>query len=618
MERSFKEYIKEHFYDDIYECINAYIEDHPKDIEDKVHKIHRLGTLSLSDMEIISVWADAGNDLQLSVEIIIRAYICAEEGDYHYDGEDDIEQWYSLQATGDLACQLEDFNILSVGGYQRKKIRKNPLADNFVPDIKSMDLDKRAETFLHKYYPESLKKPMAIDPDELVKRMGLQKKILSITQDGSVFGRIYFRDSEIPLFNDNLQKFENCIVKSGTIFVDPKVFFLRNLGAMNNTIVHECIHWEFHRRAFELERLFDTDIVQIECKVVGGLRGHHWTKADTIEWQANTLAPRVQMPEKTFRQKAKELIVKYQRELGTKELIDVIEPVIRGLAQFFCVSSLAAKIRMAGIGYEEATGALIWVDGHYVEPHTWEKGYLGKNQTFTIDEDSLAWQCMTSYDLRDRKESGRFLYVDSHLVLDDDQYLYYSDDGNLKLTDYARHHMDECCIVFELTVKDGGQKNYHTECFLNRDKDSKIIFECQYRQGLENANEERQSEAYQEMLIEEMDIYNSLPNDYQKCMDIVKKWRGMSDSEIAEEIAMDERTVKRICAGTNGTAESLAGICLSLQLPPIISNDVIKKSPWDLNLRKPNNLYLHNALQHYYGHSIDYIREFLHKHDVAF
>ena len=618
MERSFKEYIKEHFYDDIYECINAYIEDHPKDIEDKVHKIHRLGTLSLSDMEIISVWADAGNDLQLSVEIIIRAYICAEEGDYHYDGEDDIEQWYGLQATGDLACQLEDFNILSVGGYQRKKIRKNPLADNFVPDIKSMDLDKRAETFLHKYYPESLKEPMAIDPDELVKRMGLQKKILSITQDGSVFGRIYFRDSEIPLFNDNLQKFENCIVKAGTIFVDPKVFFLRNLGVMNNTIVHECIHWEFHRRAFELERLFDTDITQIECQVVGGLRGRKWTKADTIEWQANTLAPRVQMPETTFRQKTKELVKEYQKELGTTELVEVIEPVIRGLAQFFCVSSLAAKIRLAGIGYEEAAGALIWTDEHYVTSHTWKKGYLEKNQTFTLDEESLIGQCITSYDLRERKEAGHFLYVDSHLVLNDDKYLQHDDDGNLELTDYARHHMDECCIVFDLAVKDGGQQWYHTECFLNRGQDSKIVFECQYRHGLENAGKERQSEAYQEGIANDMAMYNSLPNDYPQCMDMLKKWRKMDDAEIAEEISMDKKTVKRICAGTNGKLESLAAICLSLQLPPIISNDVIKKSPWSFNLHEQKHLYLYEALQHYYGHKITYIREFLHKYNVDF
>lgn len=27
-----------------------------------------------------------------------------------------------------------------------------------------------------------------------------------------------------------------------TIIVDPKMFLLRNLGSVNNTVIHECIH----------------------------------------------------------------------------------------------------------------------------------------------------------------------------------------------------------------------------------------------------------------------------------------------------------------------------------------------------------------------------------------
>ena len=41
-------------------------------------------------------------------------------------------------------------------------------------------------------------------------------------------------------------------VKARTIFLDPEAYFLRNLGAVNNTIVYECVHWDKHRKAFEL------------------------------------------------------------------------------------------------------------------------------------------------------------------------------------------------------------------------------------------------------------------------------------------------------------------------------------------------------------------------------
>lgn len=31
-------------------------------------------------------------------------------------------------------------------------------------------------------------------------------------------------------------------IKGRTIVVDPQMYLLRNLGSINNTIVHECIH----------------------------------------------------------------------------------------------------------------------------------------------------------------------------------------------------------------------------------------------------------------------------------------------------------------------------------------------------------------------------------------
>ena len=85
-------------------------------------------------------------------------------------------------------------------------------------------------------------------------------------------------------------------VKAGTIFVDPKAYFLRNLGAVNNTIIHECVHWDKHRKAFELERLYNESVNKIKCKVVGGIKDGDKDATGWMEWQANALAPRIQMP----------------------------------------------------------------------------------------------------------------------------------------------------------------------------------------------------------------------------------------------------------------------------------------------------------------------------------
>ena len=144
--------------------------------------------------------------------------------------------------------------------------------------------------------------------------------------------------------------------------MDPETYFLYNLGKVNNTIVHECVHWDLHRKAFELERLYNKEASRIKCQVAGGVEENSWTATEWMEWQANALAPRIQMQMAMFKTQASKYIKEYRDMLGKDDIIDVIEPVIDELAAFFCVSRLAAKIRMVDAGYEAAIGAFIYVD----------------------------------------------------------------------------------------------------------------------------------------------------------------------------------------------------------------------------------------------------------------
>ena len=186
-------------------------------------------------------------------------------------------------------------------------------------------LEAVATDFLRRHYPEALKTPMAVEPQQLAKNMGLNVIVKNITKDFSVFGQIYFHDCEAELYDEDSDEMVKTNVDARTIFVDPKAYFLRNLGAINNTIVHECAHWDKHRKAFELERLYNSSASKIKCQVVGGIKDNTRDATDWMEWQANALAPRIQMPISTFKTKAFELIKQYKAEMGTSELIDVME-----------------------------------------------------------------------------------------------------------------------------------------------------------------------------------------------------------------------------------------------------------------------------------------------------
>ncbi len=118
--------------------------------------------------------------------------------------------------------------------------------------------------------------------------------------------------------------------------VDPQAYFLRNLGSLNNTIIYECVHWDKHSNAFELERLFNESATQIKCQVVGGVKDSgNMGATDWMERHANALAPRIQMPLPMLKMKAHEYIRECQKESSNFNIVDVMEWVIDSLATFF-------------------------------------------------------------------------------------------------------------------------------------------------------------------------------------------------------------------------------------------------------------------------------------------
>ena len=169
MARLFTTYLHEYFYEELFNALGDYIHSLMADLRNKPSRLHKIGTVELSDMDIKTVHVDDGNEMDISMEIVVSASIIVKEGDYHYDEEDEIEEWYSISAKGNLSRRISDFEICSGSAYQKASYwRLNPLSTDFVPQIKKNELDKIAENFLLKYYPEALLQPVWVDPDVLV------------------------------------------------------------------------------------------------------------------------------------------------------------------------------------------------------------------------------------------------------------------------------------------------------------------------------------------------------------------------------------------------------------------------------------------------------------------
>lgn len=497
--RSFKDYVADRFYNELFAAIKDYVEENGEDLDLRLYQVRNVGSIELSDIEVKFVSVNDLPEMKIEFEVALEAEMEVREADYHYDDSEYNKQWFMIKCTGDLDCSLDDFSILSISVYNGKNKQIRPLSDSLVPIIHSKDLEEIATDFLRRNYPKALLEPMAVEPQKLAECMGLDVQIRNITKDCSVFGQIFFHDVETELYDEKTDHMIQTEINARTIYVDPNTYFLYNLGKVNNTIVHECVHWDKHRKAFELERLYNSSANRIKCKAVGGLADNSKDATEWMEWQANALAPRIQMPITMFKTQASRVIKQIRQETGKFDLLDIIEPVIDSLAMFFAVSRLAAKIRMVDAGYEEAIGAFTYMDGHYVAPHRFKKDALKRNQTFSVDAETAAIQSLTNNVFGKLVRDGSYQYVDSHFVLNLPKYLTVDEYGHTILTDYARHHMEECCLVFDMTIKSGGKKDYHSVCYLNKDKDSTVCFDIKYGNGYAYGDTEKKKKLLENM-----------------------------------------------------------------------------------------------------------------------
>lgn len=469
-------------------------------------------------------------------------------------------------------------------------------------------MDEVAEDFLRKYYPKALLEPIEVDPYELANKMGLHVRMEYLTKDGSVFGRTYFCDCEIDLYNPETGDFYKDNVEAGTIIVDKQAYFLYSVGASHNTIVHECVHWDKHKKAIALARLYNKSLTSIGCKVVGGVTNGERDSLAWMEWQANSLAPKIQMPKEMFKKYVDSLISKYRREYEKYDIIDLIEPIITDVSMKYGVSKTSAKIRLLEIGRIEAQGAFIYVDGKHIPPHKPSGAELRVNQTYSISASDAAILSMTDKRLQEAIKGGRYQYIESHFVLNNPLYIE-KVDGETRLTHYARNHMDDCCLVFDLSVTSQIQEKYHSECFLNREKTANIDFTITFHEE-DNTQSKKHSKLMDEYMEWTMSIYDKLPTNYMKALEIVMKEVGITAVEIERKTGLNAKTVGRVLSGETCKLESLVTICFALRVPYIISEHIINCSPVSFTMTNSNHQWYRFALEYMYPKDFEEIQEF--------
>lgn len=214
--RSFAEYVKDKCYNGLFGAAERYVEDNWQNLNLYTRNVHRIGAVEFVDATIQRVYVEDLPEMRVAFDVGLELELTVKEGDYHYDNYDQCYPWIRVSCEGDLSDGLESWTIKRILPYDKRKAPLNSLSDALVPYIPYERLEAEAKAFLHEYYPEALKitphgqPPVAIDPVVLADRLKLTIRTQRIREDASVFGQIYFAETDAEMFDANKAKLCRC------------------------------------------------------------------------------------------------------------------------------------------------------------------------------------------------------------------------------------------------------------------------------------------------------------------------------------------------------------------------------------------------------------------------
>lgn len=617
--KDFSDYMESNYLDEIMKELQCFIISHKDSFESD--EILYVKWIELSDAFVKGVtFKDLGNN-KLEIRTSIEA-----EVDIQGKGRCGYESFaesgiYNVFFEAKLENGLHNVRITEVTEYDKNVYdRDKSLSQNLVPYMYEEDVDKHAENFLQRYCPEALLQPMQIPVYDIVTKMGM--RMYYAPMEEGVFGKTYFGEEYVKVYSDfTQQEVTEITTTPGTILINPNVFFMYNVGTANNTIIHECVHWDRHRRPFELQRLLQGEYNHISCEVVETYSGMG-ADADALkwmEWQANQLAPRILMPAKMTICKMESLQNKLYAEFPEMREAERFEKAVEELAQFFQVSVLAAKIRLVELGYDQAQGVRVYSNEHYLPPFSFPKGTLKVDQTFVIDEKNAVYVIFMNPMLRNLFFEGKIVYANSMVCLNTPKYIEASELDYPILTDYALEHVNECCFIFNRKYSGDASYSdtYYRRCFLCRDINSETFIEAEY----DPENKDNQSKEQREAELSKVvtfskglsELLQRLPGGFGQTLREHMKRKDINEEELSDRSHLSTVTISKYLnhEEENRKYENVLAICIGLNLHPVLMEDLLAKAGY-AHRKDSTHLFIKFLI---YNHSNDTIDEWQKKID---
>lgn len=159
-------------------------------------------------------------------------------------------------------------------------------AGRFIPEA---TLEAIARKAIRDYDPSLLigqARPIPIEK-MIEKQYGLEIEYQVIRKDGRILGATVFEDDYVPLFIEEIGKYNLIFFKKGTIILDASLLCCCDDGRLRFTMAHELSHWLIHKELYTQNGCVASMVKNIRKS--GDVD-------PAIEWQADKLSSYILMP----------------------------------------------------------------------------------------------------------------------------------------------------------------------------------------------------------------------------------------------------------------------------------------------------------------------------------
>ena len=470
--------------------------------------------------------------------------------------------------------------------YDGKRIKlSNPLDDCLVPIMNKKKFRKTAKMILKEYYPYDIDAPGWINVYALAKAMGLKIRYAYLSRNTKVKVRSkLIHDRRDTIVYNEYGKERKISINEPTILLDESI---SDTVEEYSAIVHECVHAYLHNLFYELQSLYRR-IINVNIPEFNdyNFSKTHRTSVKWMEVQANSITRYIQMPE----EQAEEAILSFfDRKVGEPDWAEYRE-LIDDIKGKFRTARNTAKRIIVELGWKDVRGVYVYNVAGYVEDYDVDYSFP-EDSTYTLSLRHISDITEISEEFADLINSGHFIYLDGHVIINNEKYVEYFNGHPLKLTEYAKRHMSECCLDFKRTYDDPD----YDYTFGELHKDDLAPIESR---EADEAQMRMLSAAFAELEEENLKLNNTpTVNQFGQAVQFHMERCGVTEDDVADRSGLGVNTVSNMRCGKKVKLETVLAFCVALELEEAFRTDLMDKADVEFSSKNKNHRFYQTMMK---------------------